>query len=290
MLSYQAKYHLKSFMKRNYFLVRLIIVIAVIAMAFWTIALLNYLDDDSVGSYFDNLMALLSYVIAPSTLDAFYDNSWTLFSSFFTYPSFLQLLADSILILFSGSLFLQYFSIKKMGWCMLWSHLIAFAFFVVPTTIFPQLDITLLVGNNLGLSGAAYGLLFATVAIKPKFPIPIFKYQVSLQTVALGILILNIATLNKFNFLSVSSHVGGSLCGFLFGLGYAKHWLPFAKKKKMTYSYGNSTKRPMSDDEYNAKRADDELKINRILDKISKSGYDNLSAEEKEFLFNFKRK
>lgn len=278
-------------MKRNYFLVRLIIVIAVIALAVWTIALLNYMDDDSVGTYFDNLMALLSYGTAPTTLDAFYDYSWTVLSSFFTYPSFLQLLADSILVLFSGSLFLQYFSIKKMGWCMLWSHLAAFAFFIFPTSIFPQLDISLLIGNNIGLSGAAYGLLFATVAVKPKFPIPVFKYNISLQTIALGILILNIATLNKYNFLSVSSHVGGSLCGFLFGLGYVKHLFPlFKKRKKMTYNYGNTTKRPVSDDEYNAKRADDERKINRILDKISKSGYDNLSAEEKEFLFNFKRK
>ena len=46
----------------------------------------------------------------------------------------------------------------------------------------------------------------------------------------------------------------------------------------------------MTDDQYNERRVEEEHKINKILDKISKSGYDNLSAEEKEFLFKFKRK
>jgi len=290
MLSYQTKYHLKSFLKRNYFLVRMIIAVTLISLVFWTIALFNYFDDNSAGTYFENLMAFLTYLIAPITLETFYDNTWTIITSFFTYPSFFQLFADAILILFSGSLFLQYFSSKKMGWCILWSHLAAFIFFILPTSIFPQLNITLLTGNNIGLSGAAYGLLFATMAFKPKFPIPIFKYQVSLQTIAIGLLVLNIATINNYNFLSVSSHIGGALCGFLFGFGYAKRWFPIFGKRKMTYNFGNSTKKPVSDDEYNAKRADEERKINKILDKISKSGYDNLSADEKEFLFNFKRK
>lgn len=290
MLSYQTKHLINSFLKRNYFLVRLLILVTFIASAFWIIALFNYFDDDSVGTYFQNLMAMLIYLTAPLTLDLFYDYTWTIITSFFTYPSFFQLIADATLLLLSGSLFLQFFSIKKMGWCMGWSHIIAFIFFVIPTSIFPQLDLALLIGDNIGLSGAAWGILFAVMAYKPNFKIPVFKYQISLKTLALIFLILNIATLNKFNFLSGSAHIGGALCGFIFGLGYAKRWFPIFRKITMTYSYGNTVRKPVSDDEFNAKRADEELKINKILDKISKTGYDNLSADEKEFLFHYKRK
>ncbi len=42
----------------------------------------------------------------------------------------------------------------------------------------------------------------------------------------------------------------------------------------------------MSDDEFNADRADREARLNAILDKISKHGYDHLSPEEKRFLFD----
>ena len=46
--------------------------------------------------------------------------------------------------------------------------------------------------------------------------------------------------------------------------------------------------RPLTDDEYNRRRANDQKRVDEILDKISKSGYENLTREEKEFLFNYK--
>lgn len=47
-------------------------------------------------------------------------------------------------------------------------------------------------------------------------------------------------------------------------------------------------KRFISDDEFNSIRKKREDKVNSILDKISKSGYDNLSQHEKNFLKNYK--
>ena len=41
----------------------------------------------------------------------------------------------------------------------------------------------------------------------------------------------------------------------------------------------------MTDEEYNSQRAEKQKKIDEILDKIAKKGYDSLSKEEKEFLF-----
>ena len=41
----------------------------------------------------------------------------------------------------------------------------------------------------------------------------------------------------------------------------------------------------MSDDEFNADKADRQARLDAILDKISKHGYDHLSAEDKRFLF-----
>jgi hypothetical protein len=48
----------------------------------------------------------------------------------------------------------------------------------------------------------------------------------------------------------------------------------------------HSTGKPLSDDEYNKQKAMKQKKIDLILDKISRSGYTSLSAEEKEILFN----
>jgi hypothetical protein len=51
-----------------------------------------------------------------------------------------------------------------------------------------------------------------------------------------------------------------------------------------------SYKKPGSDYEYNKMKADRQSKINMILDKISKGGYDSLTKEEKDILFSESQK
>lgn len=290
MISYQTKYLLKNYAKRNYMMVRLIGFVTAIALTIWIIGFFNYFDEDSTASYAANLNMLVPSLFASTSLDSFIIEPWTFVSSFFTYTSLFQLLMDAFLLLIASNLFLEYFSNKRMIFCIIWSHFWAFVLFVTATSIFPQLEIGQLINNNIGLSGAAFGLLFAVIAIRPKQTIPVFKYQISMQTVGLVFVALTILTLNKQSFLTNFSHIGGMLGGLLFGFSYAKKWLPLKRKKTLKYAYGTGNNKPVSDEEYNAKRADEQRKIDKILDKISKTGYDNLSTEEKEFLFKYKRK
>ena len=44
-------------------------------------------------------------------------------------------------------------------------------------------------------------------------------------------------------------------------------------------------KRYQSDEDFNAKKKSDQDRVDAILDKISRSGYDSLSKAEKDFLF-----
>lgn len=49
----------------------------------------------------------------------------------------------------------------------------------------------------------------------------------------------------------------------------------------------NIRKRIISDDEFNDRRAKRRQKLDAILDKISKDGYDSLSNHERNFLDNY---
>lgn len=44
-------------------------------------------------------------------------------------------------------------------------------------------------------------------------------------------------------------------------------------------------KKPVDDYQYNKKKAESQKEVDRILDKISRKGYDSLTAKEKELLF-----
>ena len=49
-------------------------------------------------------------------------------------------------------------------------------------------------------------------------------------------------------------------------------------------------KKPKTDDEWRTEKASSQKEINRILDKISKSGYESLNEKEKETLFKASKK
>jgi hypothetical protein len=74
------------------------------------------------------------------------------------------------------------------------------------------------------------------------------------------------------------------------------HWRwPFQKKENATsrkskYYVSTESGRPLSDEDFNARRQAEKERIDQILDKISQKGYDALSAEEKELLFHYSQK
>jgi hypothetical protein len=269
---------------------RLILSVFVVSLTFWTIAFINYDFDDSIESFTNIIYGYVSLFSAPITAASFLEKPWSMVTSFFVYKSFIQLIFDSILIIATSSIFLRFFSSRYLWECIIASHIVGFFFNFLPVLLLPKLDVSMVEAIDLGVIAAAYGLFFTVATAKSNFILPIFKYQVSLKTVALIFLGFNLLMMNKMNFLSISSHFGGAFAGFCFGYAILKKWFPLINKQKMSFGYGTAPKRPVSDEAFNTKRVEDENKINDILEKISKSGYDYLSDEEKEFLFKFKRK
>jgi hypothetical protein len=82
------------------------------------------------------------------------------------------------------------------------------------------------------------------------------------------------------NLINRTQMIGDSLIRFFRNL--------FSSNKKLKVKKGGATRGPKfkSDEDYNAEAKERQLIIDKILDKISKSGYDSLTKAEKEILFN----
>ncbi|MBN2763271.1 MAG: rhomboid family intramembrane serine protease, partial [Bacteroidales bacterium] len=92
------------------------------------------------------------------------------------------------------------------------------------------------------------------------------------------------------------AHIGGAVFGYFYIAGLKKgrdigkginriidrFATIFKPRKKMKVTY----KKTKNDYDYNKLKADRQAKINQILDKISKGGYDSLTKEEKDTLFS----
>ena len=112
-----------------------------------------------------------------------------------------------------------------------------------------------------------------------------------MKWVAIVFVVIDLLSIPAANAGGHIAHLGGALFGWLFVVVMRhSNTLRSAKPKKRMSAKRKkaNNSRPLTDEEYNHRRAQDQKRVDAILDKISKSGYENLTKEEKEFLFKYK--
>jgi ATP-dependent phosphoenolpyruvate carboxykinase len=102
----------------------------------------------------------------------------------------------------------------------------------------------------------------------------------------LGGVILGIISINGMNrsanIINVTQNMFEKIVNFFKGL--------FKPKNQLKTKKGGFTGRPKTDEEFIEEAKARQTKIDRILDKISKSGYESLTKAEKDFLFHQSKK
>ncbi len=158
--------------------------------------------------------------------------------------------------------------------------------------------------TTVGASGAVYGILLAFGLSYPDERMFVFPIPVPIKA---KYFVIGYAVIELFSGLSSSNdgvahfaHLGGMIVGFLLILywtygnhldseGYIaqiKKFFRDRKKPKMKVHYGEREQ----DYQYNAKTQEEQAEIDRILDKLRKSGYQSLTVDEKKKLFEASHK
>ncbi|MFY8189036.1 MAG: rhomboid family intramembrane serine protease [Flavobacterium sp.] len=222
---------------------------------------------------------------------------WSLITYAFFHGGFFHLLSNLIVLHFSSRLFMTFFTQKQLLSVYLQGAIVGALFFLISYFIFPRFSgVT---APMVGASAAVNAVLFAIAFYAPHMQIRLLLIgNVKLWHIALVFFILDLIRLSGTNAGGHIAHIGGVFLGYLFvsqlnkGKDISK-WLtnlidylmhlgqPKAKPFKKVYKTENTTYRTTS----SLSKTENQQKIDAILDKISQSGYDSLSKEEKEFLF-----
>ena len=146
--------------------------------------------------------------------------------------------------------------------------------------------------TTVGASGAIYGILLAFGMMWPNSKIYLY-FLIPIKTkwfvIIYGLLEL-FSGFSSVDNVAHFAHVGGMVFGLLLIL-YWKNQGNSGPNFRIRFNKNKSgSERPKSDWDYNKERHDDDRRTDEILDKISKGGYDSLTAEEKEFLFKQSKK
>lgn len=245
----------------------------------------------------------MDFLQMPSSLPQLLITPWTIFTYMFVHLDLMHILFNMLWLFFFGGMFLRWFSPRQLGGLYVIGGLAGALFFGVFYNLLPAFE-----GVNASLMGASASILALGIAVafyRPDEPVPLFLLgTIKLKWLAIAMLVMDLLSLNGSNAGGSLAHLGGAVAGLLFGWSLRRnidmtHWInPFIDglttlfrprpKMKVTYRRSKSeqaNKAPDVDQDYRDKKKAEMDRLDSILDKIKKSGYDSLSAQEKQQLF-----
>lgn len=221
---------------------------------------------------------------------------WGLFTNIFVHENFFHLVFNMFFLYFAGTLFESIFDRKRLIYTYIFGGIFGGILEVISHYTFPGLESG---GFVLGASGAIMAIFVAIAFYSPNTKVLFFGvYPIPIYVLALLFLLKDIMNVGTVNQIAHFAHIGGAIFGmvsannihsknnimnFLYRLFGSFGKLFTSRQPKKTAPSGKAWK---SDEQYNVDKKKRQQKTDAILDKISKSGYESLTREEKDFLFN----
>ncbi len=242
---------------------------------------------------FSGFMSLLA---VPADTAMLVRRPWTVITYMFTHKNFIHILFNILWLYWFGKVFLEYFDGKKLVGVYLLGGLAGAVFYIVSFNLFPVFSQDIGRSVALGASASVTAIAIAIASYVPNYTWNmLFLGRIKIIYVAIAVLLLSSLIGFSENTGGKIAHIGGALFGYLYTVRYKQgkdmtrtlnHFLEklfaiFKPKPKIRVTH----RRAETDMDYNKRKADEQKDVDRILDKIAKSGYSSLSAREKEILF-----
>jgi len=227
------------------------------------------------------------YLLLPAYLPKLATRFWTPLTYMFMHAGPLHIFFNMLWLYWIGQIFEEYLGNKRTIGLYLFGGLTGALFFVLAYNYIPVFaHSNVAVGAVVvGASAAVMAVIVATATLLPDYTIyMMFIGPVKLKWLAIFYVILDFILIAGANPGGEISHLGGAFFGFIYikQLQRGHDWIgsinkifkPSPKLKVVSKSsVKNSNDLPRQEE------------IDRILDKISQSGYESLNKQEKEVLF-----
>ena len=277
-------------------LTRLIYINIAVFIVITIVAVIGFLlNNNGISEQALNLLSV------PSSFKALLLRPWTLISYMFVHKDIWHILFNMLWLYWFGKIFLEYLDQRKLVAVYLLGGISGALVYILSFNIFPAFSGVVSESAAIGASASVMAIVIAIAAYVPDYTVQLFLFgRIKIKYMALAIFIFTSVMDFSINSGGKLAHIGGACFGYLYtlnlrqgrdiGRGFNKviDFLAtiFKPEKKLKVTH----KKAATEYEYNAIKTEHQTRINRILDKISKGGYDSLTKEEKETLFNESQK
>jgi membrane associated rhomboid family serine protease len=270
-------------------LLRLMLINAGVFLFFALTKLMVFLGSPGEILRLGNLLEL------PSNLDVLLVRPWTIFTYMFIHYNFMHVLFNLLVMYWTGRIFCEFLPQSKLTALYILGGLMGGMSFVVLYNVVPVFEAANDMAILIGASAGVFAIMVGAAMLAPNYPVHMILFgEIKLKYVAIALTILYLVSIPDSNSGGNIAHLGGGLAGVFYIILTRKGinpggWIEFFlslpsrisnRKIRVVHS------KPIAS--MSGKRKADKMQqdvIDAILDKISRSGYDSLTAKEKEILF-----
>lgn len=286
-------HEIRNFFLRGSVLARLIGVnVAVFILINLVRVFLFLLNIDGAGDQITQFLGI------SSNIHVILHRPWTIITYMFVHIEFFHILFNMIVLYVGGRLFSDFIGKDRLTATYLVGGLVGGLFYVAAFNVFPVFQDVVAFGLAIGASASVLSVFIAIAVYMPDYQLPLLLLgRIRLKYIAIFFVVLDIISIDKGNPGGHIAHLGGAFWGFIYAtllksgrdpalvIGFYLDKFSKLFRSKPSFRVEYNRERPVTDDEYNRQRAENQQKIDKILDKISQSGYDSLTREEKDLLF-----
>ena len=239
---------------------------------------------------------LVKWFELPEDFFAFLKQPWSLVTYSFFHAGIGHLFWNMLMLYFTGRIFLNLFNVKRFINVYFFGVILGGLLFMLSYNIFPTLTSTkaALVGASAGVTA----VLIFICSYMPNKEVRIIFFNAKLWYVGAFFVLVDLLQIaSGDNIGGRIAHLGGAVLGYFYarqllegndiGSGFSKliDGLGSLFKKKEKKAPLKTVYKNKESDKADYEKKTNQRKIDDILDKISKSGYESLSKTEKDFLF-----
>lgn len=224
------------------------------------------------------------YFGVPAAISALPTRFYTVVTYMFFHDGFLHLLFNMLGLFWFGNIFMNFLKNRQFHFVYLAGGITGALIYIAGLNIFPAFAGGIIGQTVIGSSAAVMAIIVATATLVPNYTIMMMLIgEVKIKWVAIVYFFISFIGLSSANAGGNLAHIGGAILGFAFikSLQSGRDWSKlFERKPKLRVVKNDKppVKKPAFKDV-------SQQEIDAILDKISSSGYDKLTATEREKLF-----
>ena len=257
-----------------------------------------------ISQYNEAYNWILNIITLPSDIGGFLLRPWTLITYFFTHENFFHILFNMLFLYWFGRIIQDLLGNQKLINLYVLGGIFGGLFYILIYNLVPYYHDRVNQSILLGASAGVFAVVVGAATYSPNYSLfLLFFGPVRIVYIAIFYVMLSFFRIDGSNAGGEWAHIGGAAIGFLYMIQLKKgsdighpiemflNWVKglFSPHPKIRVTYKNTK----AESQKNAKTAMQKVtqeEIDRILDKISQGGYECLTKEEKQKLFDASRK